>query len=159
MEDAKLVPQGTAASIRAMKIVVNPERVETIERSTRHDVIAFLTHVEERAGAPARWLHRGMTSSDVLDTSLAILLRDATDLLLQRCDRLLAALAKRAREHQLTPMIGRSHGIFAEPVTFGLALAGHYWRSPAARSAWSRPGARLRSARLLAPWDLRPPRS
>ena len=74
----------------------------------------------------ARWLHRGMTSSDVLDTSLAIVLRDAADKLLARCDRLLAALRTRAREHAKTPMIGRSHGIFAEPVTFGLALAGHH---------------------------------
>src|ERR1019366_9302727 len=73
-----------------------------------------------------RWLHRGMTSSDVLDTSLAILLRDAAGLLLTRCDALLAALATRAREHAKTPMIGRSHGIFAEPLTFGLALAGHH---------------------------------
>ena len=126
MEEAELVPKGTAAELRAMKIAVDPARVETIEKTTRHDVIAFLTHVEEIAGPPARWLHRGMTSSDVLDTSLAILMRDAADLLLARCDALLAALAKRAREHQKTPMIGRSHGIFAEPITFGLALAGHH---------------------------------
>ena len=126
MEEAGLVPVGTASSIRAAKIEVDAERVETIEKTTRHDVIAFLTHVEEKAGPPARWLHRGMTSSDVLDTALAILLRDAADLLLAGCDRLLAALARRALEHQLTPMIGRSHGIFAEPITFGLALAGHH---------------------------------
>ena len=126
MEEAEVVPTGTAASIRAMKLKIDPERIETIEKTTRHDVIAFLTHVEEMAGPPARWLHRGMTSSDVLDTSLAVLLRDAADLLLARSDRLLAALAKRAREHQKTPMIGRSHGIFAEPITFGLALAGHH---------------------------------
>jgi adenylosuccinate lyase len=126
MEEADLVPKGTASSIRAMKIEIDPARVEEIEKTTRHDVIAFLTHVEEKAGAPARWLHRGMTSSDVLDTSLAILLRDAADMLLARCDKLLAALARRALEHQKTPMIGRSHGIFAEPVTFGLALAGHH---------------------------------
>src|SRR6185295_1362804 len=99
---------------------------EEIERTTKHDVIAFLTHVEERAGADARWLHRGMTSSDVLDTSFAILLRDAADKLLVRADALAASLAKRARQHARTPMIGRSHGIFAEPVTFGLALAGHH---------------------------------
>ncbi len=126
MEDVELVPKGTAASLRAMKLEVDVARVEAIEKTTRHDVIAFLTHIEEKAGPPARWLHRGMTSSDVLDTSLAILLRDAADLLLARCDQLLAALAKRALEHQKTPMIGRSHGIFAEPVTFGLALAGHH---------------------------------
>jgi len=126
MEEAELVPKGTAETLRAANIAIDPARVETIEKTTRHDVIAFLTHVEEQAGEPARWLHRGMTSSDVLDTSLAVLLRDAADLLLARCDKLLAALAKRARQHRKTPMIGRSHGIFAEPITFGLALAGHH---------------------------------
>jgi adenylosuccinate lyase len=84
-----------------------------------------LTHVERLAGPPARWLHRGMTSSDVVDTSLSILLVRAADLLLERTDRLIAALANRAREHAKTPLIGRSHGIHAEPVTFGIALAGH----------------------------------
>ena len=126
MEEAKLVPAGIAKSLRAKNIKLDAARIDEIERTVKHDVIAFLTHVEEKAGIDARWLHRGMTSSDVLDTSLAILLRDAADLLLARCDTLLAALAKRAREHAKTPMIGRSHGIFAEPVTFGLALAGHH---------------------------------
>ncbi len=126
MEEAGLVPRGTAAGLRAKKLVLSPARIEEIERTTKHDVIAFLTHVEELGGGEARWLHRGMTSSDVLDTSLAILLRDAAQLLLARSEKLLAALARRAREHAETPMIGRSHGIFAEPITFGLALAGHY---------------------------------
>jgi len=126
MEEEGLVPAGTAATIRAKHIVLSPARIDEIERTTKHDVIAFLTHLEELAGSEARWLHRGMTSSDVLDTSLAILLRDAADKLLARCDKLLEALAKRAREHAKTPMIGRSHGIFAEPITFGLALAGHH---------------------------------
>jgi len=126
MEDAGLVPRGTAAGIRGKNLVLDPARIDAIERTTKHDVIAFLTHVEELAGIEARWLHRGMTSSDVLDTSLAILLRDAADMLLARCDKVLAALARRAREHAKTPMIGRSHGIFAEPITFGLALAGHH---------------------------------
>jgi adenylosuccinate lyase len=126
MEDAGLVPRGTAASIRAKKVTLVPARIDEIEKATKHDVIAFLTHVEELAGIEARWLHRGMTSSDVLDTALAILLRDAADMLLARADRLLEALARRAREHAKTPMIGRSHGIFAEPVTFGLVLAGHH---------------------------------
>jgi adenylosuccinate lyase len=125
MEEAGLVPKGTAARIRARELKLDPARIEEIERTVKHDVIAFLTHVEEQAGADARWLHRGMTSSDVLDTSLAILLRDATDALVARADALFRALAKRAREHAKTPMIGRSHGIFAEPVTFGVALAGH----------------------------------
>ena len=126
MEEAELVPRGTAAAIRAKDITLDTKRIDEIERTTKHDVIAFLTHVEEKAGIEARWLHRGMTSSDVLDTSLAILLRDAADMLLIRCDKVLAALARRAREHAKTPMIGRSHGIFAEPITFGLALAGHH---------------------------------
>ena len=126
MEEAGLVPHGTAAGIRGKNLTLSPDRIDEIERTTRHDVIAFLTHVEELAGIEARWLHRGMTSSDVLDTALAVLLRDAADMLLTRCDALLAALAMRAREHGKTPMIGRSHGIFAEPVTFGLALAGHH---------------------------------
>jgi len=125
METAGLVPSGTAGQIREKAIEPDPEAIDVIEKTTRHDVIAFLTHVEQRAGAPARWLHRGMTSSDVLDTSLAILMVRAADCLLGRCDRLVDALSARAREHVKTPMIGRSHGIHAEPVTFGVVLAGH----------------------------------
>jgi adenylosuccinate lyase len=126
MEDAGYVPRGTAANLRGKKPILDPDRIEQIERTTKHDVIAFLTHVEEIAGPDSRWLHRGMTSSDVLDSSFAMLLRDAADKLIARTDRLLAALARRAREHAKTPMMGRSHGIFAEPVTFGLVLAGHH---------------------------------
>jgi len=126
MEEVGTVPRGTATRIRAKNLSLDPARIDAIERTVKHDVIAFLTHVEELAGEDARWLHRGMTSSDVLDTSLALLLVSATDLLLGGCDKLLAALARRANEHAATPMIGRSHGIFAEPVTFGLALAGHH---------------------------------
>jgi adenylosuccinate lyase len=126
MEEAGLVPKGTAAHIRGKKIALVATRIDAIEKTVKHDVIAFLTHVEELAGIEARWLHRGMTSSDVLDSALAILLRDAATLLVERADRLLAALASRAREQAKTPMIGRSHGIFAEPITMGLALAGHH---------------------------------
>lgn len=125
MENAGIVPKGTAQSIRDQNLALNPERIDEIERTTRHDVIAFLTHVEELAGPPARWLHRGMTSSDVLDTSLAVLLTRAADSLIARADELVEALAARAREHVHTPMIGRSHGIHAEPLTFGIVLAGH----------------------------------
>jgi adenylosuccinate lyase len=125
MEEAGLVPEGTASSIRAKDLVLDAEAILEIEKTTRHDVIAFLTHVEDLAGAPARWLHRGMTSSDVLDTSFALLLVRATDKLLDRTDRLVAALTARAKEHAHTPMIGRSHGIHAEPVTVGVVLAGH----------------------------------
>jgi adenylosuccinate lyase len=126
MESAGLVPAGTAKAIRDQRLALRPARIDEIERTVKHDVIAFLTHVEELAGPEARWLHRGMTSSDLLDTSLAILLRDAVEKLLDRSGRLLEALAKRAREHAKTPMIGRSHGMFAEPTTFGLVLAGHH---------------------------------
>ncbi len=113
METHGLVPAGTAGRIRDKRPRLDPARIEEIERTTKHDVIAFLTHVEELCGADARWLHRGMTSSDVLDSSLATRLGRAADRLLFRADELLAALARRAREHAKTPMIGRSHGIFA----------------------------------------------
>ncbi|HJL20061.1 MAG TPA: adenylosuccinate lyase [Sandaracinaceae bacterium LLY-WYZ-13_1] len=126
MEAAGLVPEGTAGEVRPVAEKLDADRIDEIERTTRHDVIAFLTHVEELAGAPARWLHLGMTSSDVLDSSLAWLLCRAGDRLLERCDALLDAFAARAREHAETPMIGRSHGIHAEPTTFGVALAGHF---------------------------------
>lgn len=140
MEKAGLVPAGTAAEIRALGLRPDPAEIDRIEQTTRHDVIAFLTHVEEKAGAPARWLHRGMTSNDVLDSSFAVLLARATDLLLERTDRLVEALERRAREHVKTPLIGRSHGIHAEPVTFGIVLAGHLAEVKRGR-------ARLRAAR------------
>ena len=89
----------------------------------KHDVIAFLTNVAEHVGEPARFLHKGMTSSDVLDTCLNVQLVRATDLLMEGLDRVLAALEKRAFEHKMTPTIGRSHGIHAEPTTFGIKLA------------------------------------
>jgi adenylosuccinate lyase len=102
------------------------DRIDAIEAETKHDVIAFLTHVAERTGPSARFLHQGMTSSDVLDTCLAVQLARASDLLLADLDALLAVLKRRAFEHKLTPTIGRSHGIHAEPVTFGLKLASAY---------------------------------
>jgi adenylosuccinate lyase len=101
-------------------------RIDEIERTTRHDVIAFLTWMAEGIGESARFMHQGMTSSDVLDTCLAVQMTRAADLLLADLDALLAALEKRAREHRGTPTIGRSHGIHAEPTTFGLKLAGHW---------------------------------
>ncbi|MGC3997402.1 MAG: adenylosuccinate lyase [Anaeromyxobacter sp.] len=101
-------------------------RIEEIEKTVKHDVIAFLTFVEEKGGPAARHLHKGMTSSDVLDTCLAVQLRDAAGLILSGLDRVMAAVRKRAFEHRRTPMMGRSHGIHAEPVTFGLKLAGWY---------------------------------
>ncbi|MBL9012930.1 MAG: adenylosuccinate lyase [Myxococcales bacterium] len=118
------VPAGTAAKVKAAAAgKLDPQRILTIEATTRHDVIAFLTHVEELAGEPARWLHLGMTSSDVLDTCLAIQTSRALDQILVRVDALKAALAAKARAHATTPMIGRSHGIHAEPVTAGLTFA------------------------------------
>jgi adenylosuccinate lyase len=140
MEDAGIVPRGSAAAVQPARARLVPARIDEIEAVTRHDVIAFLTHVEELAGPSARWLHRGMTSSDVLDSSLAILLRDATDLLLGRADKLLAAFRARIEEQRKTPLIGRSHGIHAEPTTFGVALAGHFAELGRARE-------RLRAAR------------
>jgi len=101
-------------------------RIDAIESETRHDVIAFLTHVAERTGPSARFLHQGMTSSDVLDTCLAVQLARSADILLEDIDALLAVLKRRAFEHKLTPTIGRSHGIHAEPTTFGLKLAQAY---------------------------------
>jgi adenylosuccinate lyase len=98
-------------------------RIDEIERVTRHDVIAFLTFLEERIGPPARWLHFGMTSSDVLDTSLSLILRDAADLLLAGLERAMAAVERRAFEYKRTPIMGRSHGIHAEPMSFGHKLA------------------------------------
>ncbi len=126
MESAGLVPVGTADAVAPFRAQLDPDAIDEIEKVTRHDVIAFLTHVEGLAGEPARWLHRGMTSSDVLDSSLALLLVEATDALLLRVDAVLDALRGRIEEHRRTPAIGRSHGIHAEPTTFGLILAGHY---------------------------------
>jgi adenylosuccinate lyase len=97
--------------------------IDEIEKTTKHDVIAFLTFMEQRIGPEARWLHWGMTSSDVLDTSLSLLLRDALDRLLAGLERARAAVKKRAFEHRRTPMVGRSHGIHAEPISFGHKLA------------------------------------
>src|SRR5215470_10508188 len=101
-------------------------RIDEIERETRHDVIAFLTNLAEHVGPEARFVHQGMTSSDVLDTCFAVQLKAASDLLLADLDGLLAVLKRRAFEHQYTPTVGRSHGVHAEPTTFGLKLAGHY---------------------------------
>jgi adenylosuccinate lyase len=127
MEQEGTVPPGTAARVREKAAgKLDPRRILEIEERTRHDVIAFLTHVEELAGADARWLHLGMTSSDVLDSSLAILLRAACDEILQSLGRLATALRARAEEHRHTALIGRSHGIHAEPVTLGLVFAGFY---------------------------------
>jgi adenylosuccinate lyase len=120
-----VIPASAAAAVWD-KGAFEIARINEIERETKHDVIAFLTNLAEYVGEDARFVHQGMTSSDVLDTTLSVQLTRASDLLLDGIDRLLAALEKRAFEHKLTPTIGRSHGIHAEPVTFGLKLAGYY---------------------------------
>jgi adenylosuccinate lyase len=102
---------------------IDVEAIDTIEAVTKHDVIAFLTWVAENVGEQARFMHQGMTSSDVLDTTLAVQLARSADILIEDLDQLLAALKRRAEEHKYTPTIGRSHGIHAEPVTFGLKFA------------------------------------
>jgi adenylosuccinate lyase len=127
MEAVGMVPRGTAAAVRAKAAGrLDPERILEHEERTRHDVIAFLTHVEELAGEPARWLHLGMTSSDVLDAALAIQLCQAADQILAGVDLLRAACRRRADEERATPLIGRSHGIHAEPITAGLVFAGFF---------------------------------
>ncbi|MBN1204954.1 MAG: adenylosuccinate lyase, partial [Myxococcaceae bacterium] len=126
MVEAGLAPREALEDCRARAGDFAPEdaaRIEEIERTTKHDVIAFLTFMEERVGPSARWLHLGMTSSDVLDTSLGLTLRDALDLILKGLQRVMAAVEKRAFEHKRTVMMGRSHGIHAEPITFGHKLA------------------------------------
>jgi len=125
MAELGLIPADVPKAVRA-RGGFNVARIDEIEREVKHDVIAFLTSVAEHVGDEARFLHLGMTSSDVLDTCLAVQLQRASDILLKDMDRVLAALRKRAFEHKLTPTIGRSHGIHAEPTTFGVKLAGFY---------------------------------
>ncbi|KQN29270.1 adenylosuccinate lyase [Sphingomonas sp. Leaf38] len=134
-----VVPKEAAAAIWE-KGAFEVGRIDEIERETKHDVIAFLTNVAEHVGPEARFMHQGMTSSDVLDTCLAVQLAKASDILIADLDALLVVLERRAREHKMTPTIGRSHGIHAEPVTFGLKLA-------QAHAEFARNRARLIAAR------------
>src|SRR5213592_3801771 len=123
-----VIPKEAAKTIwaKAKDVAFDVARIDEIERETKHDVIAFLTHLAEIVGPEARFVHQGMTSSDVLDTCFNVQLTRAADLLISDIDKVLAALKKRAFEHKMTPTIGRSHGIHAEPVTFGLKLAYAY---------------------------------
>lgn len=124
-----VVPKSAAKALWdwwATEPVIDVPAIDAIEAVTKHDVIAFLTWVAEQVGDEARFMHQGMTSSDVLDTALAVQLARASDILLEDLDGLLAAIKRRAEEHKYTPTIGRSHGIHAEPVTFGLKLAQAY---------------------------------
>jgi adenylosuccinate lyase len=128
MAELGLIPRSAAATIRAKAqgAKFDVARIDAIEREVKHDVIAFLTHLAEIVGPEARFVHQGMTSSDVLDTCFNVQLKCAADILIADVERLLAALKARAFEHKLTPTIGRSHGIHAEPTTFGLKLAYAY---------------------------------
>jgi adenylosuccinate lyase len=122
MARAGIVPAPAARDIRE-RAAFDLSRIDEIERTTQHDLIAFTTNVAEHVGPSARWLHFGLTSSDVIDTALAVQLREACDLLLERLAVLMQAVRTRAEEHRRTPMIGRTHGVHAEPMTFGLKLA------------------------------------
>ncbi|HWK33093.1 MAG TPA: lyase family protein, partial [Hyphomicrobium sp.] len=128
MAEQGVIPQEAADRIweKGSAATFDIDRIDTIERETKHDVIAFLTHLAEIVGPEARFVHQGMTSSDVLDTCLNVQLVRAADLLITDTEKLLAAIKRRAIEHRHTPTIGRSHGIHAEPVTFGLKLAYAY---------------------------------
>jgi adenylosuccinate lyase len=129
LADLGVVPKDAAKALWdwwATNPAIDVPAIDAIEAVTKHDVIAFLTWVAENVGEQARFMHQGMTSSDVLDTCLAVQLAQAADILLADLDALLAAIRKRAYEHKLTPTIGRSHGIHAEPVTFGLKMAEAY---------------------------------
>ncbi len=142
MAELGLIPKDAAKAIwdKGSKAKFDVARIEAIEAEVKHDVIAFLTHLAEHVGPEARFVHAGLTSSDVLDTCLNVQLVRAADLLLAGLDRLLAALKKRALEHKNTPTVGRSHGIHAEPTTFGLKLAYAY-------AEFTRAKARLTQAR------------
>jgi adenylosuccinate lyase len=142
MAEIGVIPKAAAKAIRekGAKARFDPARIDEIEKVTKHDVIAFLTHLAEFVGPDARFVHLGLTSSDVLDTCLAVQLKSASDILIADVDALLAALKRRAFEHKVTPTIGRSHGIHAEPTTFGLKLA-------VAHAEFARARARLVAAR------------
>ena len=142
MAEIGIIPKEAAKTIwdKARDATFDVARIDAIERETKHDVIAFLTHLSEIVGPEARFVHQGMTSSDVLDTCLNVQLVRAADLLIADVDALLAALKRRAFEHKMTPTIGRSHGIHAEPTTFGVKLAYAY-------AEFSRARKRLETAR------------
>ncbi|MBI1393826.1 MAG: adenylosuccinate lyase [Alphaproteobacteria bacterium] len=142
MAELGVIPATAAAMVweKGAAATFDVERIDAIEREVKHDVIAFLTHLAEIVGPDARFVHQGMTSSDVLDTCLSVQLARAADLIIADLDEVLAALRKRAFEHRMTPTIGRSHGIHAEPTTFGLKLATFH-------AEFQRARARIASAR------------
>jgi adenylosuccinate lyase len=149
MEAKGTVPAGTAKAVEAKASgKLSAARILEIEETTRHDVIAFLTHVEELAGDPARWLHLGLTSSDVLDSALALQTRDALDAILRELDGLLASLKRRAEELKNVPCMGRSHGVHAEPVTAGLVFARWYAELARAKNRVVRAKERVSAGKL-----------
>lgn len=125
MEDEGLVPLGTTEQIK-QKVIIDPERIIAIEKNVHHDIIAFLSHLEEQVGEEVRWLHFGMTSSDILDTTFALQLQRAGLIIQTSIEQLLNVLRRRAEELKNLPIIGRTHGIHAEPTTVGLIFAGYY---------------------------------
>tara|TARA_R110002124_G_scaffold64985_2_gene177307 strand:- start:115420 stop:116718 length:1299 start_codon:yes stop_codon:yes gene_type:complete len=139
MADLGLIPESAAKNIRNHGDF-NVDRINTIEKEVKHDVIAFLTSVAEHVGEDSRFIHQGMTSSDIIDTAFSVQLAQSADIMIKDLDELILALKQRAMEHKMTLCIGRSHGIHAEPTTFGLKLAGHY-------AAFKRAKARLIQAR------------
>jgi adenylosuccinate lyase len=139
MAELGIIPRSAARAIweKGAKAKLDPARIDAIEREVKHDVVAFLTHLAEFVGDDARFIHQGMTSSDVLDTCLSVQLTRAADILIEDVDALLTALKRRAIEHKFTPTIGRSHGIHAEPTTLGVKLAGFYTEFARARERLS----------------------
>ena len=136
MEALALIPSGVSARLRALAWTLDKEDVAAIaaiEAERQHDVIAFLTHLERRMGAEARYLHMGMTSSDVLDTCFGVQLNESAALILKGVEDLRRVVGERAHEHKQTLMVGRTHGIHAEPTTFGLVLA--LWYAELGRQA------------------------
>ena len=125
MEKYKLIPKGVSSIVKK-KAKINVKRIHDIEDKVKHDVIAFLTSITEQSGIKARYLHQGMTSSDVLDTAFNIQLKQSGEILLKDIDKILSILKRQAKKYKFTPCIGRSHGIHAEPITFGLKLASFY---------------------------------
>jgi len=125
MEKYKIIPRGVSSIVKK-KTKIKVKKIHDIEAKVKHDVIAFLTSITQQIGIKARYLHQGMTSSDVLDTAFNIQLKQSGEILLKDIDKILSILKKQAKKHKFTPCIGRSHGIHAEPITFGLKLASFY---------------------------------
>src|SRR3982750_3033333 len=128
MAELGIIPKEAAYTIweKGRHATFDVARIDEIERETKHDVISFLTHLAEIVGPEARFVHQGMTSSDILDTTFNVQLTRAADILIGDVEKLLAALKRRAFEHKMTPTIGRSHSIHAEPITFGLKMGQAY---------------------------------